>query len=46
MGLQYSNLYYGIGAGLDFKRQMRVRLDLKTLISWGNINTLSLVGYF
>lgn len=41
-----STLFYGIGAGLDFKRQMGVRLDLKTLISWGNINTLSLVGYF
>ncbi len=41
-----STLLYGISAGLDFKRKVGIRFDIKTLISWGNINSLSMIGYF
>jgi hypothetical protein len=38
--------FYGIGASLDYNRQIGVRADLKTYLSKANVNTISLVGYF
>lgn len=37
---------YGIDAGVRFKRGVGVRVDLKTLMSWGNVNSISLIGDF
>lgn len=41
-----SPVFYGIGASLDFNRQIGIRADMKTYLSKANVNTMSLVGYF
>lgn len=41
-----SPVFYGIGAGFDFNRQIGIRADLKTYLSRANANTVSLIGYF
>ncbi len=43
---QINPLFYGIGASLDFNRQIGFRTDLKTYLSKATASTMSLVGYF